>query len=51
MFDLVMLLSKGYIVYYGRAEHIISYFSSLNYECPLHVNPADYFCNNFTFDI
>jgi ABC-type multidrug transport system ATPase subunit len=50
MFDLVMLLSKGYIVYYGRAEHIISYFSSLNYECSLHVNPADYFLDLISID-
>lgn len=45
MFDLVLLLSKGRIVYFGKAQNMINYFSSIHYECPIHSNPADFFCN------
>ena len=43
LFDLVILLSKGDVVYFGHAKRMIEYFGSLNYECPLLANPADYF--------
>jgi ABC-type multidrug transport system ATPase subunit len=43
LFDLVILLSKGDVVYFGHAKRMIEYFGSLKYECPLLANPADYF--------
>jgi hypothetical protein len=42
-FDLVLLLSKGEVVYFGEARDILAYFDELGYVCPSHVNPADYF--------
>mmetsp|Transcript_11941 Transcript_11941/g.16550 ORF Transcript_11941/g.16550 Transcript_11941/m.16550 type:complete len:91 (+) Transcript_11941:553-825(+) len=34
MFDMVMLLSKGQIVYFGTAKEMVPYFSKLNFTCP-----------------
>src|SRR3990167_5775527 len=44
LFDYVMLLSKGRLVYYGKASnHVLDYFSNINYPCPSDMNPADFF--------
>lgn len=49
-FDLVLLLSKGEVVYFGEARDILAYFDELGYVCPSHVNPADYFLDLMTVD-
>eukprot|EP01032_Pedospumella_encystans_P007850 gene7850-9359_t len=43
MFDQLLLLSGGKLMYFGPAKQALSYFSSLGYECPEHFNPADFF--------
>ncbi|EFA77807.1 hypothetical protein PPL_09305 [Heterostelium album PN500] len=43
LFDQVMLLSKGQLVYIGSTSSMIEHFSRLNFKCPKMENPADYF--------
>eukprot|EP01103_Thecamoeba_quadrilineata_P004182 TRINITY_DN1390_c0_g1_i2.p1 TRINITY_DN1390_c0_g1~~TRINITY_DN1390_c0_g1_i2.p1 ORF type:complete len:500 (-),score=73.84 TRINITY_DN1390_c0_g1_i2:336-1835(-) len=42
MFDLLMILSQGRVVYFGPAVAAITYLSALNFQCPLLVNVADF---------
>lgn len=41
--DLLMVLSGGQVIYFGRAREAVAYFSHLNFQCPKYYNPADYF--------
>lgn len=34
LFDMLLLLSEGQVVYFGPASNAISYFSKLNFVCP-----------------
>ena len=43
MFDQLLLLSGGKLMYFGPAKQALFYFSSLGYDCPEHFNPADFF--------
>ncbi|KAJ3404022.1 ATP-binding cassette sub- G member 2 [Chytriomyces hyalinus] len=43
LFDHLILLAEGQIMYQGPAEHSTTYFASLGYSCPSRCNPADYF--------
>lgn len=43
MFDRLMLLARGKIIYFNEARLAVDYFSSINYKCPELSNPADYF--------
>ena len=45
MLDILILLAKGYIVYYGPRKDVISYFDRLGYKCPQYTNIADYVVN------
>ncbi|GJD08270.1 Protein white [Galdieria sulphuraria] len=51
LFDMLLLLSKGKIMYFGPAKKAVSYFSLLGYECPSHSNPADYFLDLIAVDL
>jgi ATP-binding cassette subfamily G (WHITE) protein 1 len=42
MFDDVMLLSSGYVTYFGPRQDMIKYFSSIGIKCPVYTNPADF---------
>lgn len=42
MFDEVILLSEGQIIFHGKRELIIPYFESLGYICPSYVDIADF---------
>lgn len=42
LFDRITLLTKGKPVYSGKRDHVLSYFASLGYPFPDHVNPADF---------
>ncbi|KAJ1721143.1 hypothetical protein LPJ53_004303 [Coemansia erecta] len=50
LFDKVILLSQGSVVYFGPTSKSISYFGSIGYQCPIHENPADYFVDLMTLD-
>lgn len=43
LFDDLLLLSEGHIVYLGDAEASIEYFDKLGYQCPVYSNPADFY--------
>eukprot|EP00871_Galdieria_phlegrea_P002216 jgi/Galph1/2996/GphlegSOOS_G1665.1 len=50
MFDMLMLLSEGRVVYFGPAKDAVSYFAQLGYSCPQHYNPADFFLDTISKD-
>lgn len=50
MFDRVVLLCKGRIVYDGGVNAAIPYFSRLGYPVPANANPFDYYIELITMD-
>ena len=43
MFDQLMLLAQGRIIYMNDASKSVDYFSMIGYPCPDNTNPADHF--------
>jgi ABC-type multidrug transport system ATPase subunit len=48
MFDQLMILSEGSLMFHGEASRAIDYFSSLSrfdgeFVCPPNFNPSDFF--------
>ena len=43
VFDRLMLMAAGKIIYYNKASLAVDYFSGIGYPCPEMTNPADYF--------
>ena len=43
MFDELLILLRGNIIYQGKASSAINYFGGIGYVCPELTNPADYF--------
>lgn len=43
LFDELILVVRGNIIYQGKAENAVTYFSSIGFQCPKLTNPADYF--------
>jgi ABC-type multidrug transport system ATPase subunit len=43
MFDKLLLMSDGLIMYHGKASECAAYFEQLEFPCPPLSNPADYF--------
>jgi ABC-type multidrug transport system ATPase subunit len=43
MFDRLMLLAKGKVIYFNEAKYAVDYFAGNGYRCPELSNPADYF--------
>jgi ABC-type multidrug transport system ATPase subunit len=50
MFDMLMLLSEGRVMYFGPAKAAVDYFASIGYPCPEHYNPADFFLDIISRD-
>eukprot|EP00189_Rhodosorus_marinus_P012759 CAMPEP_0184738390 /NCGR_PEP_ID=MMETSP0315-20130426/1043_1 /TAXON_ID=101924 /ORGANISM="Rhodosorus marinus, Strain UTEX LB 2760" /LENGTH=689 /DNA_ID=CAMNT_0027206073 /DNA_START=198 /DNA_END=2267 /DNA_ORIENTATION=- len=50
LFDRLLLLSKGRVMYFGPATDAVAYFSALNYRCPANFNPADFFIDLISVD-
>lgn len=50
MFDQLLLLAKGRVVYFGAAQEAVDYFSMMNFICPEHYNPADFFMDLVSTD-
>ncbi|OLY82418.1 ATP-binding cassette sub-family G member 2 [Smittium mucronatum] len=42
LFDDVVLLSEGKIIYFGPQEELLGYFSRLGFQSPNNTNPADF---------
>ncbi|WOG89279.1 hypothetical protein DCAR_0208516 [Daucus carota subsp. sativus] len=42
LFDDIILLSDGYIVYQGSREHVIDFFESMGFKCPKRKGVADF---------
>ena len=42
LFDLVIFMKEGRIVYQGPVKNVSIYFSKFDYHCPANYNPADY---------
>lgn len=51
LFDKIMLLSEGKLIYSGPANEAINYFKHIGYACPLHFNPADYFLDILSIEM
>eukprot|EP00916_Digyalum_oweni_P026591 GHVL01043669.1.p1 GENE.GHVL01043669.1~~GHVL01043669.1.p1 ORF type:complete len:363 (+),score=45.61 GHVL01043669.1:46-1134(+) len=43
LFDKVLILGEGRMIYYGQREAALPYFDSIGYPCPNYTNPADHF--------
>ena len=43
LFDLVMILSRGNMVYFGKASEMVPYFTSIGHPCPPLTNPCDFY--------
>ncbi|KAF9438996.1 hypothetical protein BGZ76_001891 [Entomortierella beljakovae] len=48
LFDDLLLLSQGKVVYFGKAQSAAAYFEGLGHECPVGWNVADYFLDLIT---
>ncbi|XP_057537827.1 ABC transporter G family member 42-like [Amaranthus tricolor] len=46
LFDDIMLLSEGQIVYQGPREHVVEFFESCGFRCPERKGTADFFFFN-----
>jgi ABC-type multidrug transport system ATPase subunit len=42
LFDDIILLSEGHIVYQGPCEHVLQFFASLGFMCPQRKSVADF---------
>lgn len=42
LFDLVIFMNQGRILYQGPVNDVVNYFSSFGYKCPPNYNPSDY---------
>jgi ABC-type multidrug transport system ATPase subunit len=43
MFDQLLLLSMGRVMYMGPVKQAVPYFESIGFSCPRSFNPSDYF--------
>ncbi len=43
LFDKLLLLTQGKMAYLGQSSDAVEYFSKLNFVCPKHYNPAEFF--------
>lgn len=50
MFDQLLLLARGKVVYFGAAQEAVDYFSKMDLVCPDHYNPADFFMDLVSTD-
>lgn len=42
LFDDLILMAEGQIVYYGPADEVLNYLAELDFKCPEYMNPADF---------
>lgn len=46
-----MILSRGRMVYFGKATEMVAYFTGIGYPCPSLTNPCDYYGAYFFLDL
>lgn len=46
LFDDMIILNHGKIIYIGEVSNLVNYFSSIGYQCPEYTNPSDYIFMN-----
>ena len=46
LFDDMIILNHGKIIYLGEVNNLVNYFSSIGYHCPEYTNPSDYIFMN-----
>jgi len=51
MFDQLMLMAGGHILYFNDANKTVPYFKELGYECPPLTNPCDYFMDLLSLEM
>jgi len=51
MFDRLLLLAGGSVMYNGDASAAVDYFEAVGHTCPKHYNPADFFIDLVSIDI
>ncbi|KAF2853926.1 ABC transporter-like protein [Plenodomus tracheiphilus IPT5] len=49
--NILLLARGGYPIYAGGAHDMLPYFAAQGYECPRHVNPADFALDLITVDL
>lgn len=50
MFDRLLLLAKGKIIYFNEARFAVDYFGSIGFQCPDLSNPADFFMSMMSIE-
>ena len=50
MFDDLILLSEGRLLYNGPAQDALSYFEQHGHKCPEHYNPAEFLADLISLD-
>jgi ABC-type multidrug transport system ATPase subunit/ABC-type multidrug transport system permease subunit len=50
MFDQLMLLSEGRVMYFGAASQATAYFAQCGFECPAQYNPGDFLIDVTSMD-
>ena len=50
MFDDLILLSEGRMLYSGAASEALAYFEDLGHKCPQHYNPAEFLADLISVD-
>lgn len=43
LFDVIMIMSRGKVVYFGKAEKMVDDFTRFGYPCPELTNPCDFY--------
>ncbi|KAL5269361.1 hypothetical protein ACHWQZ_G003001 [Mnemiopsis leidyi] len=49
-FDMITLMSVGNVVYHGKRQDLIPYFTGLGYPCPDYRNPLDHYIDVVSVD-
>jgi ATP-binding cassette subfamily G (WHITE) protein 2 len=49
LFDELIILNKGHVLYQGAADEIIPHYAEAGFPCPAYTNPADHILDIVTF--
>ena len=50
IFDRLMLLARGQVIYFNEAKYAVDHFTQIGYKCPEMSNPADYFMSIMSYE-